>query len=95
MNPALAAWAVEVGIISVRDLAQDKRFPLPSEFLSTFIVFGTLAALAGTATGRKPASAVAWGLVVATFLSSKVDFLKPVGDFLAPGQPAKAGATNG
>lgn len=95
MNPALAAWAVEVGIISVRDLSQNKRLPLPSEFLSTFIVFGTLAALAGTGTGRKPASAVAWGLVVATFLASKVDFLKPVGEFLAPAQPVNAGASNG
>ncbi|MGH7484002.1 MAG: hypothetical protein ACREMY_00175 [bacterium] len=90
MNPALAAWAVEAGIITIRDLATSKRFPLPSEFLATFIVFGTLTALGGTASGRRPAAAVAWGLVVATALASQVDFLKPVGDFLAPSKPTQA-----
>lgn len=96
MNPALAAWAAEVGIITIRDLSSNRRFPLPSEFLSTFVVFGTLTALGGTETGRRPSAAIAWGLVIATALSSKVDFLKPVGDFLAPASPpVTAGANNG
>jgi hypothetical protein len=69
LNPALAAWGVEIGLITIRDLTGPaRRFPLPSELLSTFIVFGALAAAGGTATGRRPAGAVAWGLVVATFL---------------------------
>lgn len=84
MNPALAAWAVEAGIITIRDLVSARRFPLPSEFLSTFIVFGTLTALGGTENGRRPAGAIAWGLVVATLLSSQIDVLKPIGNFLAP-----------
>lgn len=78
----MAAWLVEVGIISVRDLAGPKRPPLPSELLATFVIFGGLGAISGSSTARQPAAAVAWGIVVATLLSAKVDFLKPVGDFL-------------
>lgn len=75
-----SAWAVEVGIISVRDLAKEKRPPLPSELLSSFIVFGGLSMLSVVAPA--PAGLVAWGLVVATVVSSQVDFLGPVGNFL-------------
>jgi hypothetical protein len=98
----MVAWLAEVGIISVRDLSQSRRPPLPSELLATFVVFGGLGLAPGQA--ARPAAAVAWGIVVATLLSSRVDFLKPVGDFFAgssggsgpvsPGGPA-APATGG
>lgn len=93
----MAAWGVEVGIIIVRDFIASKRPPLPSELLATFIVFGTLSVIAGNATARRPATAVAWGLVVATAVAKAgeegVGPVKPgtglgdafgkVGDFLA------------
>lgn len=108
MNLVLAAWTVEAGLISVRDLAQYKRLPLPSEFLATFIVFGALAALGGTSSGRRPAGAVAWGLVIATAINGAETWSKPgggnatvplfgvIGDFLAPAPgtaPAASGAS--
>lgn len=80
-----SAWAVEVGIIAVRDLAKEKRPPLPSELLSSFIVFGGLSMLSVAA--PVPAGLVAWGLVVATVISSQVDFLGPVGTFISGKSP--------
>lgn len=79
-----APWAVEVGVITVRDLTAVHRPPLPSELLASFVVFGALAGVSLAA--PKAAVAAGWGLVVATVLSSKVDFLKPVGEFMA-GKP--------
>lgn len=77
-----------MAIIAVRDLAGPKRFPLPSELLATFVVFGGLTVVAdSSSTFRGAANATAWGLVVATLLSSKMDFLKPVGDFLSGSGP--------
>lgn len=75
---------VEVGIIAVRDLSQERRLPLPSELLATFVVFGGLGLLAESETFRGAATATGWGIVVATILSSKADFLKPVAGFFAP-----------
>lgn len=94
MNPVMAAWAVEVGIIAVRDLTGPRRLPLPSELLATFVVFGGLTVVAGSPTWRGAANATAWGLVIATLLSSKVDFLRPIGEFLAGGGPAAQPGAN-
>lgn len=41
--------------------------PLPSTYLSTFIIFGTLGLVPGE--GRRVASAIGWGFVVATLLN--------------------------
>lgn len=87
-----AAWAVEVGVVTVRDLAQHRRPPLPSELLATFVVFGALGLLAIPA--PKAAATVGWGLVVATFLSSRVDFLGPVGRFMSGGFAAPSTAAS-
>lgn len=88
---------MEAGIITIRDLTGPaRRFPLPSEFLATFVVFGGLALGSESQTWKGAANATAWGIVVATLLSSKVDFLKPVGDFFAgqvgPGTAATTAA---
>lgn len=88
MNAVGAAWLAEIAFIVIRDFAGPKRPPLPSELLATFVVFGALGVIAGNGTARRPAVAAAWGLVVATALSAKVDFLKPVGDFLSGGTGA-------
>jgi hypothetical protein len=76
------AWLAEVGIIGVRSLTASRRFPLPSELLATFVVFGGLSVVATSSTFRGAAGATAWGLVIATLVASKVDVLRPVGDFL-------------
>lgn len=91
MTPVLLAWGAEAAIITVRDLTGPKRFPLPSEFLATFVVFGGLSVLSESSTFRGAANATAWGLVLATLLSSKVDVLKPVGDFLSGVGPSAGG----
>lgn len=83
MGAVMAAWLAEIGIIAVRDLTGPKRIPLPSELLATFVVFGGLGLVSESDTARGPAAATAWGLVIATLLSARVGFLKPVGDFLA------------
>jgi hypothetical protein len=106
VNPVFLAWGAEIGVITVRDLAGQRRLPLPSELLATFVVFGGLSVIAGNPTARPAANATAWGLVLATLivayapleeggLASKL--LAPVGDFLAgkgptsqPGQNATA-----
>lgn len=105
MNPALAAWAVEVVLITVRDLAgPSRRLPIPSELLSTFVVFGALAAIGGNPTARRPAAAVAWGLVVATFIGGYESYSNPQGNgvlnsftavsnFFAPSPPSRAEIT--
>lgn len=91
MGPVTIAWLAEIGIIGVRDLSQAKRLPLPSELLATFVVFGGLGLMAESPTVRGAANATAWGIVIATLLSSRVDFFKPVGDFFA-GNPTPAPA---
>ncbi|MGH7484141.1 MAG: hypothetical protein ACREMY_00880 [bacterium] len=66
----VSAWAVELILISIRDLSSKRRLPYPSEVLASFVVFGTLTAIGGTENGRKPAAAIAWGLVIATILGN-------------------------
>lgn len=88
MSPVMAAWLAEVGIITVRDLTGPRRLPLPSELLATFVVFGGLGLVAESSTWRGAANTTAWGLVVATLLSAKVDFLRPVGEFLSGSGPS-------
>lgn len=84
MNPVFMPWLVEIGIISARTL-QGKRFiiskgkvvattgpprpPLPSELLSTFVVFGAYMMIAeGGRERQRIGSLLAWGTVLATVL---------------------------
>jgi hypothetical protein len=88
VNPVMVAWMVETGIIAIRDLTGPKRLPLPSELLATFIVFGGLALATESPTFRGAANATAWGMVIATALSTRVDFQRPVGEFMSGRGPA-------
>jgi hypothetical protein len=100
MNTIFLAWLVEVGIITARDLAQNKQLPLPSELLSSMIVFGAIGALSESSTFNTAAKTTAWGLVLATLLntaapkSANYGVLQAIGNFLAPpaGQTPKPAA---
>lgn len=93
MHPLLLPWFAEVGIISVRDLSEKHRPPLPSEFLASFVVFGFLGLFARAA--PRASALTGWGLVLATLLSSSVDILGPVGDLLSGKTGAKGGRDPG
>lgn len=69
MSGLLLAWAVEAGIVTWRSFAKDHRPPLPSEFVSTFVVFGVLGAIAEIPNARTLATVTAWGIVLATALN--------------------------
>lgn len=94
MTGLMTAWLTEVVLITYRATKRGENqgtrsvpFPLPSQYASTFIVYGALGLLPQRASGV--ASLVGWGLVVATFLN--------LYDPLAPGQTtptvAKPGQT--
>lgn len=68
MNPIFAPWMAEVVILSARSVKRDRRPPLPSEFVATFVVFGAMSLVANRST--KVASAFSWGIVVATLLNA-------------------------
>lgn len=73
MSGLLSAWLAEVVLIAYRSAkASDPSKPIPglampSEYVSTMIVYGALAFV--PAEGQHFAAAVGWGLVVATFLN--------------------------
>jgi hypothetical protein len=84
-----AAWAVEVALIFVRDLGGNtpggdtsfsRRPPYPWELLSSAVIFGALLVISQNETARRPAAAVAWGLVVATFIGGQEAFSAPKGN---------------
>lgn len=73
MSALLSAWVAEIVLIAYRGAKSGStannpipHLALPSEYASTFIIFGALAFIPGQ--GQRVASAVGWGLVVATFL---------------------------
>lgn len=68
MNGLLAAWIAEATIITWRSFTQDHRPPLPSEFLASFVIYGALGLIAENETARPAATALGWGLVIATAL---------------------------
>jgi hypothetical protein len=73
VSALLSAWVAEIVLIAYRGAKSGStannpipHLALPSEYASTFIIFGALAFIPGQ--GQRVASAVGWGLVVATFL---------------------------
>lgn len=68
MSAVVGAWAVEIGVIAWRDRKQHKRFPVPSEVLSTFVIFGALAIIPEPY--DQLAGIAGWGLVVASVVGA-------------------------
>lgn len=83
MPGVLAAWLVEIGLITWRGIKSSSPtgsisgLPLPADYLATFVLFGGLGALAKTKASGLGA-AIAWGLVLATYMNI-VDPANPLG----------------
>jgi hypothetical protein len=94
-----APFAVELVLISVDEIANYHRPPLPSRLLAAFAVFGILGLAQGDA--APAANVFAWGLVLATLYAgtgpkgsgtpAAIRSLQTVGDFIGGkyGQPTK------
>lgn len=82
MTGVVIAWFTEVVLITYRAMRKPTTtssavnssvnntvggLPLPSEYLATFVIFGTLSLFSGNA--EKPATVAAWGYVIATALN--------------------------
>jgi hypothetical protein len=74
MTGLLTAWLAEMVLIAYRGAKNGTtannpipHLSLPSEYASTFIIYGALAFIPGE--GQKVAGAIGWGLVVATALN--------------------------
>lgn len=68
----VSAWLAELILITYRNSKQAAPdnvagFPLPSDYLASFAIFGVLAALPDSAS--KLSGAIGWGYVTATFLN--------------------------
>jgi len=101
----MAPWAVELLLITLRDLGinppglkfKGKRhtvgnfLPAPGDFLATFIIFAPLAALENTKAATL-AKAIGWGYVLATLLGA-LDPADPVN--LGKAKPPATTTTNG
>jgi len=84
----LAAWLVEIGLITWRDLTNktDKAehaingLPLPADYLATFLVFGALGLVPKDNQGAsRAATLAAWAFVVATYVNALPPVLNPSG----------------
>ena len=91
----LLAWAVEIGLITWRDLTGKdpthviNGFPLPADYLATFLVFGTLGLVPKDNAGAsKAATLAAWAFVVATYVNALPTALNPSGTPSAKGSTA-------
>jgi hypothetical protein len=74
MSGLLSAWVAEMVLIAYRGAKTGStannpipHLALPSEYASTFIIYGALAFIPGE--GQKVAAAIGWGLVLATALN--------------------------
>jgi hypothetical protein len=77
---------VEVGLITWRDLTGKdpthviNGFPLPADYLATFMVFGALGLVPKDNGGAsKAATLAAWAFVVATYINALPAALNPSG----------------
>ena len=93
----LAAWLVEIGLITWRDLTgKDPTHvingcPLPADYLATFMVFGALGLVPKDNGGAsKAATLAAWAFVLATYLNALPGALNPSG---TPGAKSSTAGT--
>lgn len=94
----LTAWLVEVGLITWRDLTGKdpthtiNGFPLPADYLATFLIFGTLGLVSkGNEGASRAAGLAAWAFVIATYMNAVPAVVNPSG---APSaKTATAGTT--
>jgi hypothetical protein len=101
MNSSLfTAWIAEMGIVTYRGIKSAgtkptplSGFPLPSEYASTFVIYGILSFIPGR--GAPVASLFGWGLVAATLLNlwNPGGTVKSAGSVAATGQGTGKGAT--
>lgn len=82
----LLAWMVEIGLITWRDLTGKapnhviNGFPLPADYLATFMVFGVLGMVPKDSQGAsRAASLAAWAFVLATYMNALPTALNPSG----------------
>ncbi len=67
MNSLSIPWMAEIGLISWRTVSKEKRPPLPSELLATFVIFGAFSLV--SVSQPEIGSVLGWGIVVATLLN--------------------------
>ena len=86
MGGVFAAWLVEVGIITWRDLTGKAKnhtvagLPLPADYLATFIIFGALGLVPKDNVGAsRAATLTAWAYVVATYMNVAPSLVNPTG----------------
>lgn len=86
MMGVLAAWLVEIGLITWRDLSgKDKNhtiagLPLPADYIATFVIFGGLGLVPSSNQGAsRAATLAAWAYVVATYMNALPQTLNPSG----------------
>ena len=91
----LAAWLAEIGIITWRDLTGKagpnhtiNGFPLPADYLATFMVFGALGLVPKDSPASGAATLAAWAFVVATYMNALPGVLNPTGAPVASGSTA-------
>ena len=94
----LSAWLAEIAIITWRDLTGKdpthviNGFPLPADYLATFLIFGTLGLVPKDNGGAsRAATLAAWAYVVATYLNALPSALNPSG---TPGGKAAVSSTS-
>lgn len=68
----ISAWMAELIIITLRDVKKGSTnsvagFPLPADYLASFVIYGALGALPPAASTF--AGVTAWGFTIATFLN--------------------------
>lgn len=64
----LLPWGLAVGVVTVRDVRQYNRPPVPSEFVATGVLFAALTVLAQA--NPQLAGALSWGLLAAVILKA-------------------------
>lgn len=62
MNGIVLPWLAEIGVLTWRVISGQKRPPLPSELLASFVIFGGFSLIPD----ERLRNVLAWGTVIAT-----------------------------